>query len=464
MTEEGSKMASPSRDDKGTKGRVLIVDDEPSLRQVIEVALRRDYSVSTAADFAAAIAQVDTSSFDLVLTDLQLPDGDGIALLRRVKEVSPETSVIVLTAHGSTDTAVAAMRCGAHDYITKPFDLDELRIRIEQAIEGRRLRRENRALRAEVTARNAPEGIVGNSLAITRVIERIRAVADSNSTVLILGESGTGKELVARSIHSLSSRNAEPFVAVNCGALTETLLEAELFGHVRGAFTDAGPAKAGLIENANGGTLFLDELAETSLAMQVRLLRVLQERRVRRVGSSEESAVDVRIVAATNRDLAELVSQGKFREDLYYRINVIPITVPPLRDRTEDIPILAETFVTRFAKQMNKPVLGVSPEAMSLLMSHAWRGNVRELQNTLERAVTFEKGDTIGPESLFLSPAARPAGLPMLGEGFSLPDYLADLEKKLAQRALEMAEGKRSDAAKLLGINYRALKHILSKP
>jgi DNA-binding NtrC family response regulator len=457
-------VAPPLRETRELKGRVLLVDDEPSLRQVIEVALRRDYSVSTAADFAAANAQVEASTFDLVLTDLQLPDGDGITLLRRVKEVSPETSVIVLTAHGSTDTAVAAMRCGAHDYITKPFDLDELRIRIEQAIEGRRLRRENRALRAEVTARNAPEGIVGNSLAITRVIERIRAVGDSNSTVLILGESGTGKELVARSIHTLSPRSSEPFVAVNCGALTETLLEAELFGHVRGAFTDAGPAKAGLIENANGGTLFLDELAETSLAMQVRLLRVLQERRVRRVGASEESAVDVRVVAATNRDLAELVSQGRFREDLYYRINVIPITVPPLRDRTEDIPILAETFVARFATQMNKPVLGLSPEAMSALMAHPWRGNVRELQNTIERAVTFEKGATIGPESRLLSAAMRPAGLPALGEGFSLPEYLADLEKTLAQRAMELADGKRADAASLLGINYRALKHILSKP
>lgn len=446
------------------KGRILLVDDEPSLRQVIEMALRRDYSVVTAADYASASAQIEGSSFDLVLTDLQLPDGDGISLLQRVKELSPETSVIVLTAHGSTDTAVAAMRCGAHDYITKPFDLDELKIRIEQAIEGRRLRRENRALRAEVTARSAPEGMVGNSLPIRRVIERIRAVADSNSTVLILGESGTGKELVARSIHSLSARSAEPFVPVNCGALTETLLEAELFGHVRGAFTDAGPAKPGLIENANGGTLFLDELSETSLAMQVRLLRVLQERRVRRVGGSEEVAVDVRVVAATNRDLSELVSHGRFREDLYYRINVIPITVPPLRERTEDIPILAETFVARFARQLKKPVLGVSPEAMSLLMTHAWRGNVRELQNSIERAVTFEKGETIGPESLFLSPSARPAGLPALGDGFSLPDYLAHLEKQLVQRAIELSGGKRAEAASLLGINYRALKHILSKP
>ena len=456
-------MTTPLREEAEKRGRVLLIDDEPSLRQVIDLALRRDYTVVTAADCAAANAQIESSAFDLVLTDLQLPDGDGISLLRHVKEVSPETSVIVLTAHGSTDTAVAAMRCGAHDYITKPFDLDELRIRIEQAIEGRRLRRENRALRAEVTARNAPEGIVGNSVAIRRVIERIRAVADSNSTVLILGESGTGKELVARSIHSLSSRSAAPFVAVNCGALTETLLEAELFGHVRGAFTDAGPAKAGLIENANGGTLFLDELAETSLAMQVRLLRVLQERRVRRVGGSEESAVDVRVVAATNRDLTELVSQGRFREDLYYRINVIPITVPALRERAEDIPILAETFVARFAQQLKKPVIGVSPEAMRLLMAHPFRGNVRELQNVIERAVTFEKSETIGPESLFLSPGARPTGLPALGDGFSLPDYLADLEKKLAHRALELADGKRVEAANLLGINYRALKHILSK-
>lgn len=445
------------------RGRVLIVDDEPSLRQVIEMALRADYIVATAPDCASAVAEMETGSFDLVITDLQLPDGDGISLLRRIKELSAETSVIVLTAHGSTDTAVAAMRCGAHDYITKPFDLDELKIRIEQAIEGQRLRRENKDLRAEVTARHATEGIVGNSLAIRKVLERIRAVADSNSTVLILGESGTGKELVARSIHGLSSRSAQPFIAVNCGALTETLLEAELFGHVRGAFTDAGPAKAGLIEHADGGTLFLDELSETSLAMQVRLLRVLQERRVRRVGGSQETPVDIRVVAATNRDLGELVSQGKFREDLYYRVNVIPISVPPLRDRVEDIPILAETFVERLAKQLGKKAMSVSPEAMRLLINHPWRGNVRELQNTIERAVTFEKADTIGPEALFLTTTDRPSGLVPLGDGFSLPQHMSDLEQQFAQRALELAGGRRTEAAQLLGIKYRALNHILSK-
>lgn len=430
---------------------------------MIELGLRRDYVVSTAADCAAALALFEVTSFDLVLTDLQLPDGDGISILRKVKEISPETSVIVLTAHGSTDTAVAAMRCGAHDYITKPFDLDELRIRIDQAIEGQRLRRENRDLRAEVSARHGLEGIVGDSPLIRRVIARIRAVADSNSTVLILGESGTGKELVARSIHRLSRRVDQPFVAVNCGALTETLLEAELFGHTRGAFTDAGPAKAGLIEHAHRGTLFLDELSETSLAMQVRLLRVLQERRVRRVGGNEESPVDIRVVAATNRDLAELVSLGRFREDLYYRINVIPILVPPLRERTEDIAILTEVFVTRFARQLNKRPPKVSREALRLLMSHEWRGNVRELQNTLERAVTFEETGIIEADSLFLSAPPSAASLPVLGDGFSLPQHLGDLEKELARRALEIARGSRPEAARLLGIKYRALNHILSK-
>jgi two-component system response regulator PilR (NtrC family) len=432
---------------------------------VIEMALRRDYAVTTAADCASALNSFETASFDLVLTDLQLPDGDGISVLRRIKEISPETSVIVLTAYGSTDTAVAAMRCGAHDYITKPFDLDELKIRIEQAIEGQRLRRENKDLRAEVTARHAAGGIIGNSEAMRRVVERIRAVADSNSTVLILGESGTGKELVARSIHSLSPRSAQPFVAVNCGALTETLLEAELFGHVRGAFTDAGAAKAGLIENANRGTLFLDELAETSLAMQVRLLRVLQERRVRRVGGGVESPVDIRVVAATNKDLGELVRQGKFREDLYYRINVIPIAVPALRDRAEDIPILTETFVSMYSRQLGKPPLRVSPEAMHLLIRHPWRGNVRELQNTIERAVTLERTDQIHPESLVLSAGSPSASsdLTTMGEGFSLPDHLADLERRFALRAMELSSGRRAEAAQLLGIKYRALNHILSK-
>ncbi len=451
--------AKPSR-----KARVLIVDDEPSLRQVIELAIRGDYFVATAADCESAFRQVETAAFDLVLTDLQLPDGDGISVLRRTKEVSPETSVIVLTAHGSTDTAVAAMRLGAHDYVTKPFDLDELRIRIEQAIEGQRLRRENRDLRAQVTARHGTEAILGNSLPIRRVIERIRAVADSDSTVLILGESGTGKELVARSIHTLSARAAQPFVAVNCGALTETLLEAELFGHVKGAFTDAGPAKPGLIESAHRGTLFLDEVAETSLAMQVRLLRVLQERQVRRVGGAMESPVDIRVIAATNRNLAELVGEGRFREDLYYRINVIPIAVPPLRERSEDIPILCEAFVAHFARQLNKRIAGISPEAMRQLIHHPWRGNVRELQNTIERAATFEKSDLIGPDALFLSAPSPASETGDLGEGFSLPDHLSRLEKEFAERAMELSRGKRSEAARLLGIKYRALNHILAKP
>ena len=322
----------------GSEGRVLVIDDEPSLRDVLKLGLSRaGFEVGTAATHAEGIAQL-AEPWDLVLTDLQLPDGDGLSILRYAKEVSPETAVVVLTAHGSADTAVAAMKLGAHDYLTKPFDLDELRIRVRQAIEGEKLRRENRELRAQVGARAGIQGLVGKSAAMRAVVARVRAVASSSSTVLIVGESGTGKELVARAIHDLSPRKNRPFVAINCGAIAESLLESEMFGHVKGAFTDARQARAGVIEQANQGTLLLDEIGEMPLSMQVKLLRVIQERRVRRVGGADETPVDVRIIAATHRDLMQMVREGTFREDLYYRIDVIQVPIPPLRDRREDIP------------------------------------------------------------------------------------------------------------------------------
>ncbi len=446
-----------------SEGRILVVDDEPSLRDVLKLGLTRaGFLVSTASTQSEAMAQIE-DHWDLVITDLQLPDGDGLSILRHVKEVSPETAVVVLTAHGSADTAVAAMKLGAHDYLTKPFDLDELRIRARQAIEGEKLRRENRELRAQVGARAGIQGLIGKSAAMRSVVERIRAVAGSSSTVLIVGESGTGKELVARAIHDLSPRKSRSFVAVNCGALAETLLESELFGHVKGAFTDARHARAGLIEQAHQGTLFLDEIGEMSLGMQVKLLRVIQERRVRRVGGSEESSVDVRIIAATHRDLMQMVREGTFREDLYYRVDVIQVPLPPLRERLDDIPLLVLEFSSRLFRQGSVPKRTFSPAAMSSFMRHPWLGNVRELENVVERALTLATGDTVGPEDLSLATPIRDQAIPDPHPGFSLHDYLERTELQLVKRAMEISGDRRPEAAGLLGVSGRALKYLLSK-
>ena len=449
------------------EGRVLVVDDEPSLRDVLRMGLgRAGFFVGTAGSLAEAVAALD-EPWDLVVTDLQLPDGDGLSVLRQVKEDSPETAVIVLTAHGSADTAVAAMRLGAHDYLTKPFDVDELRIRVRQAIEGQRLRRENLDLRAQVGARGGVEGLLGGSPSMRLVIDRIRAVAGSASTVLVVGESGTGKELVARAIHALSNRKRRPFVAVNCGAVTESLLETELFGHVKGAFTDARQSRPGLIEQAHQGTLFLDEIGEMSLGMQVKLLRVLQDHRVRRVGGSEENVVDIRVIAATHRSLNQMVRDGAFREDLYYRIDVIQIALPPLRERLDDIPMLVSEFSARICRRTGLRRRTFSPQAMSRLLAHSWPGNARELENVVERALTLASEDTVGPADLSLTGQARDPGLPEPHRGFSLPDYLKRAETHLlahlVKRAMELSEGRRPEAAILLGVTDRAFKHLLSK-
>ena len=444
------------------EGRILVIDDEPSLRDVLRLGLSRTgFDVATVASHAEALARLD-EGWDLILTDLQLPDGDGLSILSRVKENSQETPVIVLTAHGSADTAVAAMKLGAHDYLTKPFDIDELRIRVRQAIEGQKLRRENRELREQVGARIGLQGLVGKSAAMRTVAERIRAVAGSTSTVLITGESGTGKELVARAIHALSPRKSRPFVPVNCGAFAETLLESEMFGHVKGAFTDAKLSRAGVIEQANQGTLFLDEIGEMPLAMQVKLLRVLQERRVRRVGGSEEVPVDVRIIAATHRDLREMVREGAFRDDLFYRIDVIQLPVPPLRDRLEDIPMLVAEFSARLARS-GGPRRMFDRSAMRALMHHAWPGTVRELENIVERALTLATGETVSEQDLSLAAPIRSESPPEPGPGFSLPDFLRRSEAALVRRAMEMAGDRRAEAASLLGITPRALKYLLSK-
>jgi two-component system response regulator PilR (NtrC family) len=446
--------------------RILVVDDEQSMREVLAIMLRREgYEVVTADSRAQAAAVLAQGAVSLVITDVKLPDGDGIEVLRHVKTASPETVVIVITAFGSTQTAVAALKLGAHDYLLKPFDMDELKIVVRNAFDKQRLTEENRILKAEFRTRHGVQGIVGVSAAMTAVFQMVRSVAATNSTVLIQGESGTGKELVAKAIHAHSPRQEWPFVSVNCAALPETLLESELFGHMKGAFTDAHQTKKGLFEAAHRGTLFLDEVAETSAAMQAKLLRVLQERRLRRVGSTEEIEVDARVVAATNRPLEAMVRERRFREDLFYRLNVIPIRMPALRDRADDIPLLTEHFLARFSREMGKRVVSVSDEARDLLVRYSWPGNVRELENVIERAMALETTDAIQPDRLPDAIRGGPTteAAPALGDGFSLDRHLASIERDVLQAALTQAGADRGRAATLLGITPRSLRYLIKK-
>jgi two-component system, NtrC family, response regulator PilR len=444
----------------------MVVDDEKSMRELLAIMLRKEgYDVVTVEGRAQAAAVLASQVLDMVITDVRLRDGDGIEILRHVKAASPQTVVLVMTAFGTTETAVAARKLGAEAYLLKPFDVDELRIVVRDSLANRRVREENVRLKQEVGQRYGIDRVVGVSSAMAAVFEMVRAIAPTSSTVLITGESGTGKELVARAIHGLSTRSEGPFVGLNCGALPDTLLESELFGHVKGAFTDARQSKKGLFEMAHGGTLLLDEVGETSPAMQVKLLRALQDRRVRPVGGTEEIDVDVRVIAATNVPLEELVRLKRFREDLFYRLQVIPIDTPPLRNRKEDIPALAEHFRERFATDMGKSVASVSPEAMELLERYGWPGNVRELENVIERAVALEPMAAIQPDRL-PEGIRRPASLeplPAIGEGFSLDAYLRSIEARLVEEALARSGGDRTEASRLLGVSARSLRYLLRK-
>jgi len=446
--------------------RILVVDDEQSMREMLAIMLTKEgYEVVTADSRAEAASALSRSPADMVVTDVKLPDGDGIEILRHVKAASPETVVVVMTAFGTTDAAVAARKLGAEAYLFKPFDVDELRIVVRDALANRQLRSEVVRLRHEVGQRYGLDRVIGTSQAMASLFEMVRAIAPTGSTVLITGESGTGKELVARAIHGLSGRAQAAFVSVNCGALTDTLLESELFGHMKGAFTDARQDKKGLFEAAHGGTLFLDEVGETSPPMQVKLLRALQERSVRRVGGTTEIPVDVRVIAATNVSLEELVREKRFREDLYYRLQVIPVHAPPLRERREDIRLLAEHFLERFAREMGKGVAKLSEAAMGCLERYEWPGNVRELENVIERAVALETTAAVLPERL-PAPLREPGRLgsaPLLGPGFCLDAHIESLEARLLQEALERSEGDRSEAARLLGVNARRLRYLLQK-
>jgi two-component system response regulator PilR (NtrC family) len=449
------------------QGRILVVDDERSMQEFLEIFFRREgYEVTTAGDVERALLCVEDGDFDLIITDIQMPERSGLELLHCVRDVSPETVVVVITAFASTDTAIAAMKEGAYDYITKPFKVDEIRLVVEKALEKKLLSRENRRLRTELRGQSRQRSIVGNSAVLQRVFDLIVQVADTKTSVLISGESGTGKELVARDIHAQSDRSTKPFVAVNCGAIPENLLESELFGHVKGAFTGAVSNKDGLFETAEGGTLFLDEIGELSPSLQVKLLRVLQEKVIRRVGGTSDLRVNVRILSATNRNLVEEVAAGRFREDLYYRLNVIQIALPTLEERRDDIPLLVHHFIEKFNRELGKGIEGVSEQAMSKLMAYRYPGNVRELENVIERAVALSRTSLIEvgslPPTLIEVPEPR---LPtrISPEGVDLEEFLSSYERALLTEALRMAGGVKKRAAQLLKISFRSFRYRLEK-
>ena len=446
--------------------RILVCDDEVSLREMLQILLRREgYRVDVVDGVHAARDQLGSADpYDLVITDLVMPDGTGMEVLDAVRARSSDTQILMVTAFATTEQAVEAMRKGAYDYVQKPFRNHELLATLEKALEKRAIVAENQTLRAEIKARWTEGQLIGKSPAMDRLRDLIKRVANATTSVLITGESGTGKEMVARALHFQSPRAKEAFVVLNCGAIPENLIESELFGHTKGAFTGATGAKEGLFRAANGGTLFLDEVGELPPGLQVKLLRVLQDRKVRPVGGSSEVDVDVRVVAATNRDVESEVEAGTFREDLFYRLNVIRIEVPPLRERLEDIPVLAGYFLEKHAALQARR-LEFSAEAMRWLAQQTYAGNVRELENMVERGVTLAPGHTVNREDLGdAHPSKKAMGLSQIPEGrFDLDDYLTQVEKELLFRALDQAGGVRKKAAELLGMSFRQFRYRLAK-
>lgn len=450
------------------RGDILLVDDERSVREFLAIYLKRSgHQVETAASTTEARAAIGRHEFDILITDLRMPDGTGLDVLAESKRRRPETQVVVVTAYATAETAIAAMKAGAYDYLLKPFKVDEVGLVVERALERRTLLRQNVTLRAEIQGRYRLDRLLGKSVAMGRLFDMIRKIAPARTSVLLVGESGTGKELAARALHELSPRVDHTFVAVNCGAIPEALLESELFGHVKGAFTGAATDKEGLFEAASGGTLFLDEIGELPQSMQVKLLRALQERRVKRVGGVAEKEVDVRVVAATNRDLETEVERGTFRQDLFYRLNVIQIRMPPLRERREDVPLLVEHFLRKFSAEHGKTVGEIDPAAMSVLTAYNFPGNVRELENLIERAVTLACQTRISVEDLpeLRTTASRgsraAAELPV--EGLNLEREVESFERGIILKALERTAGNRTEAARLLGISFRSIRYRLSK-
>jgi two-component system response regulator PilR (NtrC family) len=448
--------------------RVLVVDDEQSMRELLAIMLRQvGYEVTAADGGEAAIKALETDTFDLVITDLRMRKADGLAVLRAAKEHSPRTVVLVVTAFASTETAVEAMKLGAYDYVTKPFKLDELKLTIANALERKRLQEENLALKRQLRIERGFENFIGRSRKMLDVFETIRKTADSGSTVMITGESGTGKELVAQAVHAESGRRRSPFISVNCGAVPEALMESELFGHVKGAFTGAVTNTEGLFAAADGGTLFLDEITEIPHSVQVKLLRVIQEREIRRVGDTRDQKVDVRLIAASNRELAKAVSDGTLREDLFYRLNVIPIHLPPLRERREDIAPLVAHFVRKIAGEIGKEVKGVSPETLAILERYHWPGNIRELENVVERAIVLGNSDTLEPDALpttlTVPKELQEVGIEIPAGGVDLEETMDRIERQYIQLALERTAGVQTRAAQLLKVSFRQFRYKLQK-
>ena len=446
---------------------ILVVDDERSMRDFLEIFFRRaGHAVTTASDVDSALVSLEAEEYDVVISDMQMPGRTGLDLLREVNELQPDASVILITAYASADTAITAMKEGAYDYVTKPFKVDELGIIVEKALEKKQLARENRRLRSELRTHARSRAIVGSSAAMHRVFELVGQVADTKTNVLVSGESGTGKELIARAIHDQSDRRELPFVALNCGAIPENLLESELFGHVKGSFTGAVQNKEGLFEAADRGTLFLDEVGELPQSLQVKLLRAIQEKVIRRVGGTSDRRIDVRIISATNRRLEDEVAAGRFRDDLYYRLNVIQIPMPALRERAEDVPLLVHHFIEKYNDELGKAVRGVDAEVMERLVAYHFPGNVRELENVIERAVALARDDEIHrdglPPSLESGPAA-PSQVSVPLEGVDLDGLLADYERSLLLAALEQTGGVKKRAAALLGVSFRSFRYRLEK-
>jgi len=450
------------------RARILIVDDERSIRELLEIFLKKEgFQVTSVSSAEEGLAQVKAADFDLIVSDIKMSDMTGIDLLREVRANGFNGQFILLTAFASAETAIQALKMGAFDYILKTENfIEELKLVVLSALESRRLREENTYLRREFRKVHGMGNLIGKSNKMQELFKMIEVISATNSTVLLTGESGTGKELVAKAIHLNSARDEESFVSVNCGAFTESLLESELFGYVRGAFTGATGNKKGLFEVADKGTMFLDEVGDTSLAMQVKLLRVLQERVIRRVGGTDEIPVDVRIIAATNRDLSEMVAENQFREDLFYRISVIPLELPPLRHRRDDIPLLAGHFLNRLNETMGKKIDRISEEALKKIETYEWPGNVRELENAMERAFILEtsKELTAGhfPDSVSVNSRMRqPTDFPE--EGFHLESYVENLQKGFLEEALRRTNGVQVKAAELLRMSYRSFRHYMQK-
>jgi two-component system, NtrC family, response regulator PilR len=450
---------------KKHKGKILIVEDEKSMREVLKMLLEGEgYDVSTAPDGLEGIACLDKDIFDLVITDVKMPKADGFEVLKRIKDISPDTIVIMITAFGTKESGIEAMKLGAYDYISKPFNIDEIRLIVKKAIEKKREHIELSLLRQKVDATYGLENIIGQSPKMQELFRIVPRIAQSTSNVLITGESGSGKELVAHAMHNLSNRKEKNFVTINCAAFPEGLLESELFGHMKGAFTGAIYNKQGLFEIADGGSIFLDEIAEMPTSLQAKLLRVLENGTFRRIGGTTDIKVDVRIISATNKDLKEEIAIGRFREDLYYRLNVVPVVMPPLRERKEDIPLLISHFLNRTSDNPKK----ITPEAMRLLIDYTWKGNVRELENVIERVALLTEKEEITPSNLPAEIIAQGRAdlksvAELTDEGIDLEQLIVDLEKNYLLKALEKTDGIKTDAAKLLGLSFRSFRHRLQK-